>query len=208
MRALTVPSPLWGEGQDEGENAAREVGSVHRMFMATCHLRTRERVKGNTAFPFTIPAAPQRNRCFALRSPPAPLPAVGLTRVTRPIPGARPSGQRVALFKIVPDDFVLSRQTSVRHPWRSALVIGSSSHRFQRGLNPLAARSAPGRPKMSLWLSCGKTSQPWLKRLKTFTVSTTLHAALHLKEQRSEKDNVGRLIPAGLCHLYAGDRVC
>ena len=112
--------------------------------MAKCRLRTRERVKGNTAFPFTIPAAPQRNRCFALRSPPAPLPAVGLTRVTRPIPGARPSGQRVALFKIVPDDFVLSRQTSVRHPWRPALVIGSSSHRFQRGLNSLAARSAPG----------------------------------------------------------------
>ena len=114
------------------------------MFMAKCHLRTRERVKGNTAFPFTIPAAPQRNRCFALRSPPAPLPAVGLTRVTRPIPGARPSGQRVALFKIVPDDFVLSRQTSVRHPWRPDLAIGSSSHRFQRGLNPLAVRSAPG----------------------------------------------------------------
>ena len=114
------------------------------MFMAKWNLRTRERVKGNTAFPFTIPAAPQRNRCFALRSPPAPLPAVGLTRVTRPIPGARPSGQRAALFKIVPDDFVLSRQTSVRHPWRPALVIGSSSHRFQRGLNPLAARSAPG----------------------------------------------------------------
>ncbi len=132
-----------GEGQGEGENAAREVGSVHRMFMAKCHPRTRERVKGNTAFPFTIPAAPQRNRCFALRSPPAPLPAVGLTRVTRPIPGARPSGQRAALFKIVPDDFVLSRQTSVRHPWRPDLVIGSSSHRFQRGLNPLAARSAP-----------------------------------------------------------------
>ena len=113
------------------------------MFMAKCHPRTRERVKGNTAFPFTIPAAPQRNRCFALRSPPAPLPAVGLTRVTRPIPGARPSGQRAALFKIVPDDFVLSRQTSVRHPWRPALVIGSSSHRFRRGLNPLAVCSTP-----------------------------------------------------------------
>ncbi|AUU90365.1 hypothetical protein C2U55_15410 [Enterobacteriaceae bacterium ENNIH3] len=42
-----------------------------------CRDRTRERVKGNTAFPFTIPAAPRRNRCFALRSPPAPLPAVG-----------------------------------------------------------------------------------------------------------------------------------
>ncbi len=158
MRARTVPSPLWGEGQGEGENAAREVGSVHRMFMAKCHPRTRERVKGNTAFPFTIPAAPQRNRCFALRSPPAPLPAVGLTRVTRPIPGARPSGQRAALFKIVPDDFVLSRQTSDRHPWRPDLVIRSSSHRFQRGLNPLAVRSAPGGTKMSLWLLCGKTS--------------------------------------------------
>ena len=35
-----------------------------------------------------------------------------------------------------------------------------------------AARSAPGGAKMSLWLSCGKTSQPWLKSLKTFTVST------------------------------------
>ena len=134
--------------------------------MATCQLRTRERVKGNTAFPFTIPAAPQRNRCFALRSPPAPLPAVGLTRVTRPIPGARPSGQRAALFKIVPDDFVLSRQTSVRHPWRPDLAIGSSSHRFQRGLNPLAARSAPEGTKMSLWLSCGKTSKPRLKRVE------------------------------------------
>jgi hypothetical protein len=78
-----VSGPYRGEGQGEGGNAAREVGSVHRMFMATCHLRTRERVKGNTAFPFTIPAAPQRNRCFALRSPPAPLPAVGLTR--RPV---------------------------------------------------------------------------------------------------------------------------
>ncbi len=117
------------------------------MFMAKWTSRTRERVKGNTAFPFTIPAAPQRNRCFALRSPPAPLPAVGLTRVTRPIPGARPSGQRVALFKIVPDDFVLSRQTSDRHPWRPDLVIRSSSHRFQRGLNPLAVRSAPGGDK-------------------------------------------------------------
>ncbi len=85
-----------------------EEGSVHLIFMAKWNLRTRERVKGNTAFPFTIPAAPQRNRCFALRSSPAPLPAVGLTRVTRPIPGARPSGQRV-----------------------------------KRGLNPLAARSAP-----------------------------------------------------------------
>ncbi|WP_354036333.1 hypothetical protein, partial [Citrobacter sp. UYEF32] len=31
-----------------------------------------------------------------------------------------------------------------RHPWRPDLAIGSSSHRFQRGLNPLAARSAPG----------------------------------------------------------------
>ncbi|MDV2875185.1 hypothetical protein PO654_22035, partial [Phytobacter diazotrophicus] len=29
-----------------------------------------------------------------------------------------------------------------------------------------------GGTKMSLWLSCGKTSQPWLKRLKTFTIST------------------------------------
>ncbi len=34
MRARTVPSPRWGEGQGEGENAAREVGSVHLMFMA------------------------------------------------------------------------------------------------------------------------------------------------------------------------------
>ncbi|PTA97245.1 hypothetical protein C9415_02020 [Kluyvera sp. Nf5] len=49
------------EGQDEGENAAREAGSVHLMFMAKCHLRTRERVKGNTAFPFTIPAAPLKS---------------------------------------------------------------------------------------------------------------------------------------------------
>ncbi len=145
------------------EYAAQEEGSVHRIFMAKWISRTRERVKGNTAFPFTIPAAPQRNRCFALRSPPAPLPAVGLTCFTRSLTGARPWGQRVALFKIVPDDFVVSRQTSVRHPWRPALVIGSSSHQFQRGLNPLAARSAPGGTKMSLWLSCGKTSQPWLR---------------------------------------------
>jgi len=63
------------------------------------------------------------------------------------------------------------------HPWRPDLVIGSSSHRFQRGLNPLATRSAPGGTKMSLWFSCGKTSQPWLKRLKAFTVSTMVVVA-------------------------------
>ncbi|BBE78229.1 hypothetical protein PDTA9759_30900 [Phytobacter diazotrophicus] len=33
-------------------------GSVHLRFMAKWNLRTRERVKGNTAFPFTIPVAP------------------------------------------------------------------------------------------------------------------------------------------------------
>ena len=35
-----------------------EVGSVHFTFMEKSNLRTRERVKGNTAFPFTIPVAP------------------------------------------------------------------------------------------------------------------------------------------------------
>ena len=35
-----------------------EEGSVHFIFMAKWNLRTREGVKGNTAFPFTIPVAP------------------------------------------------------------------------------------------------------------------------------------------------------
>jgi len=41
---------------------------------------TCERDKGATAAPLSIPAAPRRNRCFALRSPPDLLPAVGSTR--------------------------------------------------------------------------------------------------------------------------------
>ncbi len=36
--------------------------------------------RGLAAAPFAIPAAPRRNRCFALRSPPDRLPAVGSTR--------------------------------------------------------------------------------------------------------------------------------
>ncbi|BBE75158.1 hypothetical protein MRY16398_02140 [Phytobacter sp. MRY16-398] len=53
------------------EYAAQEEGSVHLMFMAKCHLRTRERVKGNTAFPFTIPAAPQKiGASHCVRLPP------------------------------------------------------------------------------------------------------------------------------------------
>jgi|GEM_PF-2857384 len=35
-----------------------EEGSVHFILMAKWNLRTRERVKGNTTFPFTIPVAP------------------------------------------------------------------------------------------------------------------------------------------------------
>ena len=164
------------------------------MFMAKCHHRTRERVKGNTAFPFTIPAAPQRNRCFALRSPPAPLPAVGLTRVTRPIPGARPSGQRVALFKIVPDDFVLSRQTSVRHPWRPDLVIGSSSHRFQRGLNPSLHALRQRVTKISLWFS--PSLRVWEKALPH-----------HLKVNSAQQlRNLSRLAVADLLTVYAYHR--
>jgi hypothetical protein len=41
---------------------------------------TGERDKGATAAPLSIPAAPRRNRCFALRSPPDLTPAVGSTR--------------------------------------------------------------------------------------------------------------------------------
>ncbi|CAM7744001.1 hypothetical protein PHDIMM138B_25655 [Phytobacter diazotrophicus] len=118
------------------------------MFMATCHLRTRERVKGNTAFPFTIPAAPQRNRCFALRSPPAPLPAVGLTR--RPV------------------STNLSPPSLAACPCHRVFVSPISAGTQL----PRCTLCARGGTKMSLRLACGKMSQPWLKRLKTFTVST------------------------------------
>ena len=37
-------------------------------------------LRGLAAAPLAIPAAPHGNRCFALRSPPDPQPAVGLTR--------------------------------------------------------------------------------------------------------------------------------
>ncbi len=37
-------------------------------------------IRGTAGPPLSIPAAPRRNRCFALRSPPDLLPAVGSTR--------------------------------------------------------------------------------------------------------------------------------
>ena len=54
--------------------------SIHAEYTV---FRTCERDKGATAAPLSIPAAPQRNRCSALRSPPDRLPAVGSTR--RPV---------------------------------------------------------------------------------------------------------------------------
>jgi len=81
-------------------------------------------IRGATALPLSIPAAPQGNRCCALRSPPACLTAAGSTRL------ARPYGTRS-----------MPRFASVRHPWRPDLVIPASVRRFQRGHNTLAAIS-------------------------------------------------------------------
>ena len=47
--------------------------SVHLMQAEYITCVTRERDKGATAAPLSIPAAPRGNRCFALRSPPARL---------------------------------------------------------------------------------------------------------------------------------------
>jgi hypothetical protein len=54
--------------------------SVHFAFRVRRDAADGERAKGATAAPLAIPAAPQRNRCCALRSPPARLPAVGSIR--------------------------------------------------------------------------------------------------------------------------------
>ena len=55
-------------------------GSVHFAFRVKRDAADGERAKGATAAPLAIPAAPQGNRCCALRSPPARLPAVGSIR--------------------------------------------------------------------------------------------------------------------------------
>ena len=46
MRARTVPSPLWGEGQGEGENAALMVIPFTLCSLLFCRDRTRERARG------------------------------------------------------------------------------------------------------------------------------------------------------------------
>ena len=63
---------MWGDGLVEC--------SVHFGFRVRRDAADGERAKGATAAPLAIPAAPQRNRCCALRSPPARLPAVGSIR--------------------------------------------------------------------------------------------------------------------------------
>ena len=90
-------------------------------------------IRGATALPLSIPAAPQGNRCCALRSPPACLTAAGSTRL------ARPYGTRS-----------MPRFASVRHPWRPDLVIPASVRRFQRGHNTLAAISQIKATQVSL----------------------------------------------------------
>ena len=65
--------------------------------------RTCEPDKGATAAPLSIPAAPQRNRCSALRSPPDRLPAVGSTRDYSSHPWDSPlRGQRKRCSKLLP----------------------------------------------------------------------------------------------------------
>ena len=94
---------------------------------------TSERAKGGAAPPFAIPAAPRRNRCFALRSPPNSSLRHGSTRRYSSHPWDSPFGPTQALFKIAPGNFVVSRFASVRHPWRTDLVFHSPAHRFQAG---------------------------------------------------------------------------
>jgi len=105
--------------------------SVHLMPAEHIACITRERDKGATAAPLSIPAAPRGNRCCALRSPPAQLTDGRLDSTSRlvsplaAIPGVQSlsSGLRFAGF------------TSGRPPWRPVLVIRSPVRRFQRGLN-------------------------------------------------------------------------
>ncbi|PWF50443.1 hypothetical protein BHT19_0005480 [[Kluyvera] intestini] len=47
MRARTVPSPLWGEGQGEGGNAALMAISFTLCSLLFCRHRTRERARGD-----------------------------------------------------------------------------------------------------------------------------------------------------------------
>ena len=74
------------------------------LFRRKCLNVVGERVKGEkTVSPFTIPAAPQRNRCCALRSPPGPQPAVGSTRPYSSHPWDSPlRGQRKRCSKLLP----------------------------------------------------------------------------------------------------------
>jgi hypothetical protein len=130
----------------------------------------RERVKRTPRSPLQS-AAPQ-NRCFALDRLPPPMPAVSFDSRYSPTSWGSPFGPTRCVVQNRSGRFCpvsLNLSPPSRQP---DLAIGSSSDRF-RGLNPLAARSAPGAQRCR-WLSCGKTSQPWLTRLKTFTVSTLL----------------------------------
>ena len=67
--------------------------------------------RGAAAHPFAIPAAPQGNRCFALRSPTTP--ACGTAKLD-----------------------ILSRFASIRHPWRIDLVFRATARRFPAGTTP------------------------------------------------------------------------
>ena len=102
--------------------------------------------RGAAAHPLAIPAAPQGNRCFALRSPTTP--ACGTAKLD-----------------------VLSRFASVRHPWRPDLVFRATARRFPAGTHRfqkdcfllltkrphsfgwrLNRRSVPCRPGQPTWM--------------------------------------------------------
>ena len=67
--------------------------------------------RGAAAHPLAIPAAPQGNRCFALRSPTTP--ACGTAKLD-----------------------ILSRFASIRHPWQIDLVFRATARRFPAGTTP------------------------------------------------------------------------
>ena len=103
------------------------------MFCRICNNSISERAKGSAALPLAIPAAPRRNRCFALRSPANSSLRHGETRRYSSHPWDSPFGPTQALFNIAPGNFVVSRFASVRHPWWPDLVFPSPAHRFQAG---------------------------------------------------------------------------
>ncbi|TCC14865.1 hypothetical protein E0L21_00990 [Kosakonia quasisacchari] len=98
----------------------------------------REREKGAPPrSPFSIPRGPAGKSVLrtALTSRTSACGRLD-SRLLVPSLGLAPSGPALALFKIAPGNFVMSRLASGRLPWRPDLAICAAVRRFRAGTQP------------------------------------------------------------------------